>query len=89
MVNVLIEVYIAEEKVNRLLLHRDSASTVFRTMQGLISKKTGVSDSVLKKSFDYYVDRPKQLELIYTALVDSLQLREQKTPFNPPAPVAQ
>ena len=37
-----------------------------------------MSDSVFKKSFDYYMDRPKEMELIYTALVDSLSLMEQR-----------
>jgi hypothetical protein len=80
MVNVLIEVYVAENNVNRLGLRSDSASKVFDAMRGKVFERANVPDSVFKKSMDYYVDRPKQLELIYTALVDSLHLREQRSP---------
>jgi hypothetical protein len=80
MVNVLTEIYIAEEKVNRLGVRRDSAEVVFKLMEGKVFDKTGISDSVFAASLDYYVDRPKEFELIYTALVDSLQLKEQRAP---------
>jgi hypothetical protein len=40
--------------------------------------KLGVSDSVFKRSFDYYMDRPREMEQIYAALVDSLSLKEQR-----------
>jgi hypothetical protein len=35
-------------------------------------------DSVFRKSLDYYMARPRTLEHIYTALIDSLNLREQR-----------
>jgi hypothetical protein len=80
MVSLLTEIYIAEEKVNRLSLRRDSAEVVFKLMEGKVFDKTGISDSVFTASLDYYVDHPKEFELIYTALVDSLQLKEQRAP---------
>lgn len=78
MVKVLTQVYLAEEKVNRLSLSRDSAEKVFKVLEGKIFSKTGVSDSVFRKSVDYYLERPVQLEEIYTVLVDSLNLHEQR-----------
>ena len=78
MVEVLSEVYIAEEKVNKLSLPRDSSELIFRLMEGKVFEKTGVSDSVFAASLDYYVDRPQEIELIYSALVDSLHLEEQR-----------
>lgn len=81
MVYVLTEVYLTEEKVNRLVIPRDSAQQVFESLQGKVFDKTGVPDSLFKVSFDYYMDRPQELEIIYTALVDSLQLKEQRTPI--------
>lgn len=80
MVALLQEFYIAEEKVNRLLLPRDSAEKVFQLMEGKVFEKTGVPDSIFRMSLDYYMDHPEELEIIYTAVVDSLQLREQRTP---------
>ena len=85
MVSVMMQIYITEEKVNRLVLPRDSARQVFVTMRERIFDQSGVSDSVFQKSFDYYLARPKQMEVIYTAVVDSLQLKEQRVP-NPRQP---
>ena len=81
MVRVMEEIYIAEEKVNQLVLARDSANEVFSVMGAKVFENAALTDSVFKKSFDYYMERPQEMELIYTALVDSLQLREQRAPF--------
>jgi len=77
MVRALTHVYIAEEKVRQLSLRTDSSQQVFNRLQGKVLSQAGVSDSVLKKSIDYYMDRPLELEQIYTTLVDSLNLMEQ------------
>lgn len=84
MVRVLTQIYIDEEKIAKLNLRRDSADKIFKLAQPLILKKAGVTDSVFRESFNYYVDRPKQLELIFTAVVDSLNLKEQKLSVAPP-----
>jgi hypothetical protein len=83
MVQVMEELYIAEEKINRLGLSRDSAKHVFTAMEGKVFETAAVDDTVFRKSFDYYMEHPKEMELIYTALVDTLQLREQRAPFRP------
>ncbi|HEU5146791.1 MAG TPA: DUF4296 domain-containing protein [Chryseosolibacter sp.] len=82
MVSIMEEMYIAEEKVNHLTLKRDSAKIVFEAMEERVFEKAAVSDSLFKRSFDYYMEHPREMELIYTALVDSLQLREQRAPFS-------
>jgi hypothetical protein len=86
MVQVMEDIYIAEEKINQLALSRDSAKIVFEVMQGKVFENAATSDSAFRKSFDYYMERPKEMELIYTALVDTLQLREQRSPFRPEQP---
>jgi len=83
MVKVLAEVYIAEQKVAGLALPQDSALKVFGLLQNKVFESTGVPDSVLKKSIDYYMEHPKEFEQIYSVLVDSLQLREQRTSSTP------
>jgi hypothetical protein len=87
MARVLTEIYINEEKVVKLNLRRDSAEKIFEMAEPILFKKIGVSDSVFRMSFEYYVERPKQLELIYTAVVDSLNLWEQKLNVAPAAEV--
>ena len=81
MVQIMEELYITEEKVNQLALSRDSAKIVFEVIGEKVFQSAFVSDTVFRKSFDYYMERPKEMELIYTALVDTLQLREQRAPF--------
>ncbi len=84
MVRVLSEVYINEEKVNRLNMRRDSAETVFAALKDRMFTKLHVPDSVFKRSFDYYMDHPVEMEKVYSALVDSLNLREQRAPDTQP-----
>ena len=79
MVKVLTEVYIAEDKINRLSVTPDSSMLIFEDFRRKISAKTGIPDSVFRKSFDYYTARPQEMEQIYTALVDSLNLKEQRS----------
>jgi hypothetical protein len=78
MVKVLTEVYVTEEKVNRLSLSRDSAEEVFKIYETKVFNKAGVPDSVFRRSVNYYLAHPIELEQIYTVLVDSLNLHEQR-----------
>ena len=78
MVKVLREIYIAEDKVNRIGVQVDSSARIFEIMKEKIAAKTGIPDSTFRRSMQYYVNKPKELELIYTALVDSLNLQEQR-----------
>jgi hypothetical protein len=79
MVHMYTEMYIAEEKVNRLSLPRDSAEKVFKVIEKKVFETNNVSDSAFRQSIEYYMNHPKDLELIYAAVVDSLNLREQRT----------
>ena len=79
MVEMYSEMYLAEEKVNRLALPRDSAEKVFKTIEQKVFEKMKVEDSVFRLSINYYMNHPKEMEQIYTAVVDSLNLREQRT----------
>jgi len=82
MVKVLMEVYLAEDKVSRLSLKPDSSKKVFAVFKDKVFDKVAVKDSLFDASFDYYMNRPKDMETIYTALVDSLNLREQRSSFS-------
>jgi len=78
MVKVMSEIYLAEQKVNALGLPRDSLEQIFSFMKDKIFKKAGTTDATFKRSLKYYLDQPKTVEELYTALIDSLNLREQK-----------
>ena len=83
MVHALMNVYITEQKVTVLSLPRDSSAVLFKKLNDRMLDSLNVQDSVLKKSYNYYLDRPLELEEIYTALVDSLNLREQRAVSRP------
>jgi len=83
MVKTLAEIYIAEDKVNHLALTNDSGQQIFKAMLPKVMAKAGTSDSLFRLSYDYYTDHPREMEEIYTALVDSLNLREQRVSQRP------
>jgi hypothetical protein len=78
MTRILIEVYIDEEKIGRLNLNRDSAEKIFELARPYIFERVGIPDSVFIASYNYYAAHPVELEKIYSVVVDSLNLREQK-----------
>lgn len=83
MTRVLIEVYIDEEKISRLNLTRDSSEKIFELAKPYIFERLGVSDSVFIESYNYYAEHPVELEKIYSVVVDSLNLREQRLVTTP------
>ncbi|MBY0434839.1 MAG: DUF4296 domain-containing protein [Cyclobacteriaceae bacterium] len=87
MVNWMIKIYLAEARTTLLPIGRDSAYKLFVPAQDSLKKLAGVQDSVLKKSYQYYLENPKELESIYDAVIDSLSLREQRLRQTPAQPV--
>ena len=80
MVNVLIHMYLSEERISHLNIGYDSLNQLLPYLRKSILTKAGVQDSVFRKSMEYYMAHPKRLEYIYTAVVDSLSLQEQVLP---------
>lgn len=78
MVNVMTELYLSEEKVNKLAIPYDSIKELFPMFSERAFRKAGVSDTVFRKSLDYYMSQPQKMENIYTILVDSLNLKAQR-----------
>jgi len=80
MVKILSEIYLAEEKADRAGIPYDSVRKIFPKLEAKIYERMNVSDSVFLKSLEYYKTKPKKLESIYSALVDSLNLKAQREP---------
>jgi hypothetical protein len=78
MVRILIDVHIAEAKVTQKGLPPDSAKIVFLKSKEEILKKNHVKSEAFQKSYDFYISHLKGMEDIYSAVVDSLSLREAK-----------
>jgi hypothetical protein len=82
MVDQLTEYYIVEDKIVQLGIPADSAAKVMNIMTEKLVAKTGIQDSLFRRSLEYYILDPVKLERIYGALVDSLNLKEQRSSLN-------
>lgn len=78
MTNIIIDVYIGEGKVSALNVKRDSSLIVYEAYEKLIYEKYAIDKDTYKKSLSYYYNNPAQLDEIYEAVMDSLNVREQK-----------
>ncbi|MFM8740099.1 MAG: DUF4296 domain-containing protein [Cytophagales bacterium] len=75
---LIIEMYLAEAKMDATSLPRDSTIKFFVPREKKILEKLGIPDSTLKITYDYYLQHPKEFEEVYDAVIDSLNLREQQ-----------
>jgi hypothetical protein len=82
MVDILIEIHIAESKVIQRNLRTDSAQLYFAAYKDQIYKKNGVREDDFRKSYLYYMDNIKDMDEIYSVVVDSLSLRESRGRLN-------
>jgi len=76
MVAFLIDLHTAQAEVQNLKLQPDSAAFLFNVLERQILDDHNSEDSVFYKSYSWYLDRPDQMLDIYTAVVDTLSLRE-------------
>ena len=74
----LVEVYLAEARVDAIPEVKDSTVKYFLPMEEKLLKNRGISDSVLKVTYAYYSAHPKELEQVYDAVIDSLALKERQ-----------
>ena len=86
MVDWMIDIYLAEARTQLIPISRDSAYKLFAPYQDSLLYRKGISDSVLKESYKYYLEHPTDLETIYDNVIDSLSLREQRLRQRPANP---
>ncbi len=61
MVAVLTEIYLAEEKAGHIGIPYDSVKKIFPEFEARVFEKEGLSDTVFRKSMEYYKSNPKNL----------------------------
>jgi hypothetical protein len=76
MVDIMIDIHLAEAGIQDLRLQKDSAEKVFAAQEKFILKKYDVSDSSFIKSYNFYLENPEIMEQMYTAIIDSLSLKQ-------------
>lgn len=77
MVSFLIDLHIMEGKISVARFPNDSVKAIFPRIEEELFEKHNISDSVYFKSYQYYLNHMFDMEEIYTAVVDSLSLRER------------
>lgn len=77
MAQIISEIYSSEYKVKNFSIKADSSKILFRHYELRTFDQFETTDSIYKKSFEYYLNYPAKLEAIYDIVIDSLSLREQ------------
>jgi hypothetical protein len=75
---LLVDVYLAEARTEMIPKVKDSSIRYFIPFEQKLLKEKGIPDSVLKITYAYYMANPKELELIYDSVIDTLVVREQR-----------
>lgn len=78
MAAMLVEFYLREARMKTGTINEDSAAVIFAHLRQVFSKKTGFGDSMIDRSYNYYLARPAELQQVYTRVIDTLVLREQR-----------
>jgi hypothetical protein len=76
MVSMLIDIHIAQAAIQDLHVDKDSGAFLFKVFERESLLKNNAIDSAFYKSYSWYLDHPQQMYEIYTAVVDTLTLRE-------------
>lgn len=75
MVSFLIDLHLAEAKMNYAEVRRsDSTEILFRNYEKHLMNQHGFTDSVYLKSYTYYLDNMELMNEIYDDVVDSLNV---------------
>lgn len=71
------DLYMLEQKVKQLNLPEDSAKVIFAHYEIKLFEEHSMTDSLYRKSFEYYMEEIKGLTKIYEIIADSLSLEER------------
>ncbi|NOT77114.1 MAG: DUF4296 domain-containing protein [Cyclobacteriaceae bacterium] len=78
MVDFMLDMYLSEARLQMIPITRDSAFRLFIPRQDSLMRMKGITDSTLRRSYQYYLENPTKMEAIYDIVIDSLSLREQR-----------
>ncbi len=74
---LLVDIYMAEARLDKLAIAKDSSIRFFIPFEQKMLQAKGIPDSILRKTYSYYLANPKELEHVYDSVIDTLALREQ------------
>ncbi|MDN3203158.1 DUF4296 domain-containing protein [Algoriphagus sediminis] len=76
MVNVLIDIHIAEGISSSLPVSYDSSGVMYTLLEKDVFTKHEITDSVFTQSMLYYLQYPAEIDEIYGRVVDSLSKKQ-------------
>ncbi len=79
MAEILVDIHLAEGKIEELKLRNDTARLTLAYFEKEIFKKHNVDRATYEKSFSYHLSDIKTMDQIYAIVVDSLNVRRQVT----------
>lgn len=77
MVNILVDIHLAEGFVQSLSIPYDSSKVLYPILEKQIFEKHGIPDSVYIESLEYYLRDVSKMEYLYERTIDSLTVREK------------
>lgn len=78
MAAMLVDFYLREARVKTNTVPEDSAAVIFSHLRKSFAQKHGISNDVIDRSYNYYIARPHELQDVYTRVIDTLALKEQR-----------
>ncbi len=72
----LIDLHVLQAQIQNLRLPTDSAEFTFMVLEKELFDMHDYRDSLFYNSYSWYLEHPEQMHYIYTAVVDSLTLRQ-------------
>ncbi|MBO6494795.1 DUF4296 domain-containing protein [Roseivirga sp.] len=78
MVDLLIDIRIAEGMVGSVSMGLDSADAVYKALEKRIFREHGVDSASYVKSYNYYLQHPKLYLDVTDIVIDSLKARNSK-----------
>lgn len=76
MINIMTELHMAEAKTSTARLPSDSAHMLFLHLQERVMLKYNTDTAQYNSSYKWYAENVKQMDEIYSAVVDSLEARK-------------
>jgi len=82
--SIMVELYLTEARLSSYPIQRDSSLRLFLPREKAILTKANVPDSILRKTYDYYLQHPDDFNDVYDIVIDSLTVMEKIKPAENP-----
>jgi hypothetical protein len=79
MAEMLMDIQIFEAGINARRMGSDSTNESMASFYKLVYKKHGVSDSIFRANYNYYLSNPVELDSVYAKTLELLSVEDLKT----------